>query len=526
MHKKILLPALVLFSSLALVAVPLSFSETPSRPNEQAPSGIDPYNITCKNAYQLMIKTFDGKPICVMEKSVARLSAIGFATAAGDKSYDIKFKVIRDLFEVDSNAPEKLQTALEIREFLESSQNKIHVNEMLSGNYITLDSHSGFRESGLADGLWEESLSLQPSIPQASPKAWEIGGDGPVEYSTTNIQVKNVDEPDFVKNDAFNIYVLGDDKLATVKAFPPSGAALLSKIGIGSEQSLDTMLLSGDRLILFSENPQHTSATDVFILDMDDKENPQIMRSFSITGAYVEARMIEDHVYLLTSSDLNPDDIMMPEITDSLGMSMDSDVFYFPHDMHHRYVFNTITAFDTVGDTINSESYIMGDAGGVYVSEKNMYITYINIYPEFILNPFGNDEFFDSVLENLSITEQFELLLLSSAYEDNIVDANRVQTKLLDLFLDLYERLDRTQQEKIISKLLEDQNVTNHRELHNPKTIIHKISLDGTSFTHESTGAVPGHPINQFAMDEFDNRFRIATTDKSWKLTNAVYNLY
>ena len=63
----------------------------------------------------------------------------------------------------------------------------------------------------------DESLSLA----QSSPEPAKLTA---AEYSTTNIQVKNVDEPDFVKNDGKYLYILMDNNLTIIDAFPPEDA--------------------------------------------------------------------------------------------------------------------------------------------------------------------------------------------------------------------------------------------------------------------------------------------------------------
>src|SRR6266851_4186057 len=45
------------------------------------------------------------------------------------------------------------------------------------------------------------------------------------------------------------------------------------------------------------------------------------------------------------------------------------------------------------------------------------------------------------------------------------------------------------------------------------ETIIHRISIDGLAITYMATGAVPGHILNQFSMDEYNGYLRIATTN-------------
>jgi uncharacterized secreted protein with C-terminal beta-propeller domain len=45
------------------------------------------------------------------------------------------------------------------------------------------------------------------------------------------------------------------------------------------------------------------------------------------------------------------------------------------------------------------------------------------------------------------------------------------------------------------------------------QTIVHRISIDGLSIDYKATGAVPGHILNQFSLDEYNGYFRIATSN-------------
>jgi len=53
-------------------------------------------------------------------------------------------------------------------------------------------------------------------------------------------------------------------------------------------------------------------------------------------------------------------------------------------------------------------------------------------------------------------------------------------------------------------------------------TIIYKFNLEKVYPTYEAKGKVPGYIVNQFAMDEYDGNFRIATTKNN---INSVYIL-
>jgi uncharacterized secreted protein with C-terminal beta-propeller domain len=62
------------------------------------------------------------------------------------------------------------------------------------------------------------------------------------------------------------------------------------------------------------------------------------------------------------------------------------------------------------------------------------------------------------------------------------------------------------------------------------RTIIHRIGMDRLVLKYLSEGEVPGHLLNQFSMDEYGDRFRIATTSEitspnGWSVHNNVYVL-
>ena len=86
--------------------------------------------------------------------------------------------------------------------------------------------------------------------PMAKSSVQTTGG-GASEYSQTNVQVKGVDEADFVKNDGKYIYVLSQDNLVIVDAYPADDAEILSKTEI--EGRPRNIFVNGDRLVVFSE---------------------------------------------------------------------------------------------------------------------------------------------------------------------------------------------------------------------------------------------------------------------------------
>jgi hypothetical protein len=74
--------------------------------------------------------------------------------------------------------------------------------------------------------------------------------DGASDYSTTNTQVVDVDEADFVKNDNQHIYVLADGHLTIIDAWPAAEAHVVSSIPVRGEPK--KLYVHEDRAVVFS----------------------------------------------------------------------------------------------------------------------------------------------------------------------------------------------------------------------------------------------------------------------------------
>ena len=72
----------------------------------------------------------------------------------------------------------------------------------------------------------------------------------PADYSTTNVQVAGVDEADFVKNDGKYIYIIADNRLVIVDAYPASKAKVVSQTRFDGTPC--NLFLSGNYIVVFT----------------------------------------------------------------------------------------------------------------------------------------------------------------------------------------------------------------------------------------------------------------------------------
>ena len=391
---------------------------------------------------------------------------------------------------------------------------------------------------------FSESAAEPTSMPPvANVKDASSVRDGP-DYSTTNVQVANVDEPDFIKNDSKYVYIVSRNTLSIIDAYPAQNAKLVLKIALDIEsQYIQNMFLNGDRLVIFYNGqsdeeiiPQYdfiprrsySSVTHALIVDVSDKENPTILKDYSIDGHFRDARMIGDYAYFVTNSNIDHQYPRLPIILEDSMLLMTPDAFYFDN-MEEFSNFNTLTAIDIFGDTINSETFLMGYTATFYVSENNFYLTYQQNTPFEFYENLAQNRFFEVVVPLLPDEIQQEILKIR---EDTSISLPTQWMKISELMQSAYNELSKEQREKLfdeIKKALNEYDAKIQEDTR--KTIIHKISIDKDNIEYVSKGSVPGRLLNQFSMDENQDRFRVATTIEHYTefqgttRTNAVYVL-
>jgi uncharacterized secreted protein with C-terminal beta-propeller domain len=365
------------------------------------------------------------------------------------------------------------------------------------------------------------------------------------DYSTTNVQVAGVDEPDFLKNDGKYVYILSGDRLTIVEAYPAENATVAVKVALDIQQGqyLQNMFLNNDTLVIFYQEysedfviqeydfapqPVYQPKTHALVLDVSDRENPEVLNDYEVSGNYNNARMIGDQVYLITTSDLydyrNP---IIPLVAEASQTIVRPDIYYFDNPELY-YAFNTVTSIDIAGDAdqaVNSTSFMMNPASTLYVSEDNIYIAYQKNQPYYYYQTNTKDRFFEAVVPLLPEAVQEEIKDIES--NDDLSPSEKWD-RVSELLQDTYNRMSESEKsalfERINGSLAEyDERIAKETQT----TVIHKISIGSDGINYNSKGEVPGRLLNQFSMDESGDRFRVATTSEfysPYRGTSSLYN--
>ncbi|MCK9580277.1 MAG: beta-propeller domain-containing protein [Methanoregula sp.] len=400
----------------------------------------------------------------------------------------------------------KFSSADEIREYIEENTKLVAEAE---GEYYT---------KGV--GMARDVAMVVPqaaSAESANGMFTSIPPAGTTDYSTTNVQVAGVDEPDFVKNDGKYIYVISGDTLTIVDAYPSSGATIISKTLI--DDTPKDIFVSGNRLVLFTtgssftegrDSPVYASqmksmpnygsyspATHVVFYDISDRKNPEITKDYGIDGDYIDARLIGSNLYLVTREQVytNSDEkINVPCVRENTKCVVTPDVYYFDNP-ERQYAFTTVTSFDTnSANEKDAKTYLVGSGNIMYVSQDAMYISYQkyhNVYR--------------------TVRSGAEPVILIDDRAASSVESSSGSTSSV-LWEDFNKMSDAEKQRVIAEMKAQEAEKITKKEIDQSTTAIHKIAINNGAITYIARGEVPGYLKNQFAMDEYNNNLRVATT--------------
>ena len=309
-----------------------------------------------------------------------------------------------------------------------------------------------------------------------------------VDYSQTNVQVEGVDEADIVKTDGEYIYVVSNNKIYIVKAYPTKDAKVVSMLDIPNFTPQE-IFIDNDRLLVFGNisfeykypedtddigkpvdqqeesfkimpsyyHPTYRNFMSVRLYDTQDKSNPKLLRKLFFEGDYVTSRKVENYAYFVINSypqywayplkaDTSCGDIVPlfgdlkqdTELTqnDLVPITKCTDIGYIPSSPFSNFITVASISLSDSNKDIHKK-VILGNGQNVYASLNNLYIAQ-SVWP-------------------------------------------------------------RWQQGQP-----PEETVAN--------TVVTKFSFDDGEINYLNIGKVKGTVLNQFSMDEYQENFRIATT--------------
>lgn len=328
------------------------------------------------------------------------------------------------------------------------------------------------------------------------------------DHSETNTQVDGVDEQDIVETDGSYVYTIRGSELVVIDVRQPADPVILSRTQLGGWGS--EMYLDGDRLTVISSynswyalpdpiGPVPTIASSRFAYpgwgwrpqsqvtsyDLSDRSELKVVEQTVLDGSVSTSRSVDGRIYLVVDNSLWArypylfDYAMTDSNTISIsGASLDPKVLPPIGDWSSYSPKFTTTSYDASGASVVRTGSLL-DAPHIWAT--------------------------DDVQNNSN-------LLTIAMFDIHRGDAGIDSTSsVYGLSGEVYASGDAlyvAAQNWTYAISTSDSSST---------TTVYKFDLSEDGSELVATGTVDGTIINQFAMDEHDGYFRIATTSNNWQ---------
>lgn len=207
------------------------------------------------------------------------------------------------------------------------------------------------------------------------------------EYSTTNIQVENVDEADITKTDGDYIYSLSEDEVIITDVRDSKQIKVVARISEGTSNTIpEDLILYNDKLVVIYEKVKSSfsyyskynnkNTTYVVVYDISNKEIPKKVKNYEIEQPYYTSRCIEGKVYVIATGALRKENDNIVTYYKEDGKQIDPGYSNIKRIKDLNTDTQTILSmFDLnkMEQSVKINSYLM-DVENAYVSENNIYL--------------------------------------------------------------------------------------------------------------------------------------------------------
>ncbi len=338
-------------------------------------------------------------------------------------------------------------------------------------------------------------------------------------YSDTNVQVKGIDEPDIVKTDGKQIYVSSQNRYFINQAMPEMRAGplvestnntkIVQALPMGDIKKIASVEKGGE-LLVFDNYLAVFESQKITGFDISDPKQPLQVWEFEFEGnRQIEtARLIDNKILVVSKLAVyQSSPCPMPlgrNGTTTITVAC-TDIWH-PEDQAGADTTYTIMKIDPEDGQVETTTTIIGSSSQsvVYVSNQAAYITFSQalsqeeIIVQVIQKP-------DSTLVDEMIKNKIQQLM-------NLDISKRAKQVEIDQILNGYTASfsddDRLKWQTELNNQVEKYKDEHQREIET--TTVSMMNL--RDWRIGATAAIPGRPLNQFSLDEYDDHLRIATT--------------
>ena len=329
------------------------------------------------------------------------------------------------------------------------------------GRYVRDYTNWGTGMRASSDAVTTADVSSESSVFSKSSNSVEK------DYSTTNIQVENVDEADITKTDGNYIYSISENKVVITNVENPSNMKIETKILPDDNFIPEDIILYESKIVIISSKNSSGNQYDtmVSIYDITNKSMPQKVEEYILYSKYYTSRCINGNLIVIASSYLRKEDNKVVTYYEENNERKEIGL------KNIKYLKNKQSDYQTIVSSINLNkekenvkinSYLF-NVENAYISEKNVY-------------------------------------LLNDGYEH--IDKNKpLKYYLLKLA-----------KKGIIGYIKDDEIIDNNYYMN---TTIYKFEINEQgNLEYKNNTKVKGYTIDQFSIDEYDENLRVALHDE------------
>ena len=204
------------------------------------------------------------------------------------------------------------------------------------------------------------------------------------DYSTTNIQVENVDEADIVKTDGDYIYSISEDNVIITDVKDPKQPKVVATIQSEDDDIPEDIILYKDKLVVISTKGNQIQRyyynnrmnTVVKIYNITSREKPVLTKNYEMYEPYYTSRCIDNVLYVISSGNLRKEDdeVVVGYNEDNMEKELSVDKIKYLKDVKttKQTLISTVDLNNETAD-IKLDSYLM-NISNAYVSENAIYL--------------------------------------------------------------------------------------------------------------------------------------------------------
>ena len=340
---------------------------------------------------------------------------------------------------------------------------------------------------------------MEQDLETDAPASGGSGGEKVERYGETNVQVESIDEPDILKTRGRNIFYSSESywrgNTSIIDGLPADSPSVKSSLKDSGELLLDNTTL----LVLKNQEINGYSIENV--------SEPGKRWNMEFNGSIDTARMYQGDLYVINRQDISYSSPcpIRPLASDSSLSIACTDIYRPPSPVDDQTTYNIMRIDPETGEVEETTSMVVSVYNTVtYMSENAVYLTYTtqNSRAEVMLSYLLDEgsEFLDTeTIERLEEIESYDISENSKMNEIQIAVESYLNSLSRDRRLEIESEMENEMREFGKEKMRDFQ-----------RTGIVRIGLE--DLKTEAEGEVPGTPLNQFSLDEYEDHLRIATT--------------